>query len=221
MAAITPAPSGTSGAPPAASPAEARVPGPPTGLRERKKLKTRIAIRRAAFRLIAAQGYEATTVEQIAESADVSPSTVFRYFPAKEDIVLSDESAPVLDAGLRARPLGEDPLDSLRRVITASLAHALAEDRDAVVQRTRLMVEVPAIRARMTETMALTSDLVARALADRTGRAPDDLDVRVFTAAVLGTLREVMLHWADRGHREDLVELADRALGTLRDGVRL
>lgn len=75
---------------------------PQLGLRERKKLKTRVAIRRATYRLIAEQGYDATTVEQIAEAAEVSPSTVFRYFPTKEDIVLTDEFDPVIVAALRA-----------------------------------------------------------------------------------------------------------------------
>ncbi|GAA2241771.1 TetR family transcriptional regulator [Streptomyces amakusaensis] len=208
MAAITPAPAETSGP-------------PPMGLRERKKLKTRIAIRRATHRLVAEQGYEATTVEQIAEAAEVSPSTVFRYFPTKEDIVLSGGLHPFLEAELRARPPAEDPLDSLRLVITTGLAAFTEEERAEAVLRTRLMVEVPAIRARMTESIALTSDLLVRALTDRTGRPHGDLDVRVFTAAVLGALREVMLYWAARDHQDDLAELVDRALRTLRDGVRL
>ena len=63
----------------------------PLGLRERKKLKTRQAIRREAFRLIDANGYAATTVEHIAEAADVSPSTFFRYFPSKESLLLADD----------------------------------------------------------------------------------------------------------------------------------
>ena len=63
----------------------------PLGLRERKKIKTRQAIRRAAFRLIDENGYAATTVEQIAEAAEVSPSTFFRYFPSKESLLLADD----------------------------------------------------------------------------------------------------------------------------------
>ncbi|MEO3976071.1 TetR family transcriptional regulator [Streptomyces sp. CAU 1734] len=197
------------------------------GLRERKKLRTRVAIRRATYRLIAEQGYEAATVEQIAEAAEVSPSTVFRYFPAKEDIVLSDEYDARLDAELRARPAGEDPLDSMRHVLCAALARAVAEAPDEVAQRTRLMAEVPALRARMTESLAATSELLIRALADRTGRSPDDLGVRVFTAAVLGAVREAMLHWAADSRREEpadpagLPGLADRALRMLGDGMRL
>lgn len=180
-----------------------------------------MAIRRATYQLIGEQGYEATTVEQIAEAAEVSPSTVFRYFPAKEDIVISDELDPALEAALRARPADEDPLDSVRQVITQGLTAALRADRAAVVQRTRLMVEVPAIRARMTETMTTTSRLLTNALADRAGRPRHDLEVQVFTAAVLGALREVTLYWAGRDHQDDLIELVDRALRMLRDGIRL
>ncbi|MFF3453290.1 TetR/AcrR family transcriptional regulator [Streptomyces sp. NPDC002730] len=194
---------------------------PQPGLRERKKLKTRIAIRRATYGLIAEQGYEATTIEQIAEAAEVSPSTVFRYFPTKEDIVLTDEYDPVMEAALRARPADEDPLESIRHVMTHALRTSINEEREEVIQRTRLMVEVPAIRARMTESMATTSELLVQALADRTGRDRDDLDVRVFTAAVLGALREVMLYWAARDHQDDLIELVDRALTTIKGGLKL
>src|SRR6478735_2233854 len=83
-------------------------PGPPKiGLRERKKIQTRQAIRRAAYRLFEEQGYDATPVDRIAEAADVSPSTVFRYFPTKEDIVLTDEYDPLIEATIRSRPADE------------------------------------------------------------------------------------------------------------------
>jgi AcrR family transcriptional regulator len=67
-----------------------------TGLRERKKAKTRAAIQRHAWRLFQEQGYAATTVDQIAEAAEVSQSTFFRYFPTKEDVVLTDDYDPVM-----------------------------------------------------------------------------------------------------------------------------
>lgn len=196
-------------------------PQPPPGLRERKKIKTRMAIRRAAYRLIAEQGYEATTVEQIAAAAEVSPSTVFRYFPAKEDIVLTDEYDPVLVSLLRARPVDEPPLESLRLILTEVVAAALENEPEEMRQRARLLLEAPAVRARMTETMTGTSQLLARPIADRAGRDPDDLEVRVFTAAVMGALRETLFHWAERGLDDDPVALVDRALDVLKGGLRL
>ncbi|MEU9762703.1 TetR family transcriptional regulator [Streptomyces sp. NPDC047985] len=191
------------------------------GLRERKKLKTRMAIRRAAYRLIAEQGYEATTIEQIAEAAEVSPSTVCRYFAAKEDIVLTDAYDPVLEAGLRDRPAGEPPLESLRIVMTETLPAFLVSDEEEVRQRTRLVVEVPAVRARMTETMSDTARTLARVLADRSGRGADDLAVRVFVAAVLGVLREVTLYWGEHGQEDDLTVLIGRGLDALEGGLSL
>lgn len=194
---------------------------PQLGLRERKKLKTRIAIRRATYKLIAEQGYEATTIEQIAEEAEVSPSTVFRYFPTKEDIVLTDEYDPIMEAELRARPPGEEPLESIRHVMAQGLSALIAEERDEVIQRTKLMVEVPAIRARMTEAMSAAGSRLGAVLAERAGRDPGDLEVRVFTSAVLSSLQEVTVYWAERGHQDDLPELMDRALDALENGLRL
>ncbi|ROQ82394.1 Fatty acid metabolism regulator protein [Streptomyces sp. ADI92-24] len=194
---------------------------PPMGLRERKKLKTRVAIRQATYRLITEQGYDATTIEQIAEAAEVSPSTVFRYFATKEDIVLTDEYDPVMEAALRSRPADEPPLVSLRLMMAETLTSFIAEEDEELRQRTRLMVEVPAIRARMTETMSETAKVLSRVLADRSGRSADDLRVRVFVAAVLGALREVALYWGEHGQEGDLVTMVGEALDSLEGGLRL
>ncbi|MFD7228687.1 TetR/AcrR family transcriptional regulator [Streptomyces sp. NPDC059881] len=197
---------------------------PPLGLRERKKLKTRTAIRRAMYRLITEQGYEATTIEQIAAAAEVSPSTVFRYFPSKEDIVLDDEYDEydeAIERALRTRPVDEPPLDSLRAVLTAAVSRMLENEPQEMHLRTKLMTEVPALRARMTESMAETSQSLARPLADRAGRDPDDLEVRVFAASVMGALREALLYWAERDQQDDLVALVNRTLDTLKGGPGL
>ncbi|MEU6013613.1 TetR family transcriptional regulator [Streptomyces sp. NPDC047515] len=194
---------------------------PAMGLRERKKLKTRIAIRRATYRLISEQGYDATTIEQIAEAAEVSPSTVFRYFATKEDIVLTYEYDPIMEAELRNRPADEPPLESLRFIMAEALTAFLASEEEELRQRTRLMVEVPAIRARMTETMSDTAKVLAKALADRSGRNPDDLEVRVFIAAVLGAMREVTLYWGEHGLEGDLIALINQALDMLEGGLTL
>src|ERR1700749_5229695 len=91
--------------------------GEPAGLRERKKARTRAAIRQEALRLFREQGYQATTVEQIAAAAEVSPSTFFRYFPTKEDVVLQDDmDTRVLDAFAR-QPGDLSPIAAVRAAL--------------------------------------------------------------------------------------------------------
>lgn len=118
---------------------------PRPGLRERKKIKTREAIRGATYALVAEQGYDSTTIEQIAERAEVSPSTVFRYFPTKEDIVITDEYDEPLLAELAARPADEPWTDSVRYVIRRAVHLAVTEQPEITTLRARLMLEVPAV----------------------------------------------------------------------------
>jgi AcrR family transcriptional regulator len=184
------------------------------GLRERKKIKTRLEIRQATFRLVAAQGWDATTIDQIAEEAEFSPSTVLRYFPVKEDIVLTDDYDPVMEHALRTRPAGEPLLESVRAVVTAALRSSLDTRPDEVLLRTRLMLEVPAVRARMVESVSATSRMLCRVIAERTGRDAGELEVRIFAASLLAAVLETTLYWAERGQRDDLVELIDRMLRT-------
>nr|WP_167469667.1 TetR family transcriptional regulator [Streptomyces rubrogriseus] len=192
---------------------------PRPGLRERKKIQTREAIRAAAYGLIRQQGYEATTVEQIAERAEVSPSTVLRYFPTREDIVLTDEYDPVMAAELAARPAGEPWSDSLRHVLRKALDLGAGEEAELARLRTRLLAEVPAVRARMLENMSATGRMLARAIADRTGLDPAGLEVRIVSMSLVGGLMEVSRYWAEHDHEESLTELVDRALDALENGL--
>src|SRR5574337_1236534 len=95
---------------------------PAPGLRERKKAKTRAAIQGHALRLFREQGYEATTVEQIAAAAEVSPSTFFRYFSTKEDVVLYDDLDPLLIAAFAAQPAELSPIQAMRGALQRVLA---------------------------------------------------------------------------------------------------
>ena len=87
------------------------------GLRERKKARTRASLREHALRLFREQGYQRTTVEQIAAAAEVSPSTFFRYFPTKEDLVLQDDMDTRMVEAFERQPPGLTPIAALRGAI--------------------------------------------------------------------------------------------------------
>ncbi|WP_398780080.1 TetR/AcrR family transcriptional regulator [Streptomyces sp. NBRC 110611] len=192
---------------------------PKPGLRERKKIQTRQAIRRAAYRLFDEHGYEATSIDRIAEAAEVSPSTVVRYFPAKEDIVLTDEYDALLSAGLRARPADEPVVESIRRVAIEVLRGIAAQDRAGLVQRIRLIHEVPAIRGRTAEHAARHTTLISTVLAERTGRPADDLELRVISAAALAALQEALLSWVTKDRRTGPEPLIHQAMDVLTRGL--
>ncbi|MEU7634936.1 MULTISPECIES: TetR/AcrR family transcriptional regulator [unclassified Streptomyces] len=194
---------------------------PKPGLRERKKIQTRQAIRRAALRLFAAQGYDATPTDRIAEAAEVSPSTVFRYFPAKEDIVLTDEYNALLADGIRARPAGEPFAETLRHVTVGIMRGISATDREELLQRIRLIRDVPAVRGRTAELTARHIDTISTALAERTGRPADDLGIRVIGAAALAALQEAMLRWAEESRTASPEELIHRSMDVLAHGLTL
>jgi AcrR family transcriptional regulator len=174
------------------------------GLRERKKQKTRWAIQEHALRLIAEQGYEATTVDQIAAAAEISPSTFFRYFKAKEDLIVEDEYDAILESGLKELDPTVPPLDAIRKVMVSALGGMTTEDRRKLLARTKLIRAVPALQARALQNFTATVDLMAAGMAQRTGRPIDSLEVRTFSGAVVGALTAVFTLWLD-GESEDAI----------------
>ncbi|WP_333774072.1 TetR/AcrR family transcriptional regulator [Streptomyces sp. IBSBF 3136] len=192
---------------------------PQPGLRERKKIKTREAIRTATYALVREQGYDATTIDQIAERAEVSPSTVFRYFPTKEDIVLTDEFDPVILEEIRQRPAEEPWPDTIRYVMRRAVRLGASEDQEVSRLRAHLTVQVPAVRSRMMESMSATGRMLCAAIGERTGRDPDGLEVRVYAMSLIGGLMETSMYWAETGYRDDLTALIDRTLDVLEHGL--
>ena len=148
------------------------------GLRERKKAKTRAEIQRQALRLFRERGYGATT-SQIAEAAEVSESTFFRYFPTKEDVVFWDEFDPLIFEAFRAQPAELGPIRALREAIRDAMARASA--RSAADLRERLDAPLWSRRSARRSSTGSTAPirLLAEAVAERTGR-PDDPAVRAY-----------------------------------------
>lgn len=191
----------------------------PIGLRERKKIRTKAAIRRHALRLFGEHGYDNTTMEQIAEAAEVSVSTVFRYFATKDELVVLDDYDPVFIASFREQP-GLSPVQALRSAVRASISQLSADDMAVERDRKLLIMAVPHLWVGSLQNITRSMNLLSGLVAERTGRKADDPTVLTFTGATLGVMLEVMLRWARDPAVDPLTELDD-ALGRLDDGLPL
>jgi AcrR family transcriptional regulator len=166
---------------------------PVLGLRERKKAKTKAAIQEHALRLFREQGYAETTVEQIAAAAEVSPSTFFRYFPAKEDTVLSDLIDRQTFEVMINAPVEMSPLEALRYAVNDVFRDMSDEHLQLEMVRNQLIRSVPELRRGMLMEITRPRDLLAEAVAVRLGRPVDDPDLRLYAAAVMGVMMTLAL----------------------------
>jgi AcrR family transcriptional regulator len=189
-------------------------------LRERKKAKTKAAIQDHALRLFREQGYAATTIEQIAEAVEISPSTFFRYFPTKEDIVLWDDLDPLLIAAFEAQPAEMGPIQAMRRAIRDVLAKMPAELVAQQAVRSHLIFSVPELRMRMLDQFAGIIELIAKPVAQRVGRRADDFEVRTFAGAMIGTMLAAFFTDITKP-LPDYLEAVDAGLAYLEAGMPL
>ncbi|MEU2434066.1 TetR family transcriptional regulator [Streptomyces sp. NPDC007861] len=179
-----------------------------TGLRELKKQRTRDALLRAALELFTTQGYEHTTVDEIADAVEVSQRTFFRYFANKEEAAFAVQTmveSHFIDA-LRERPAAEGPFDAMRHAAMCAW-DTLGEAIEEVVpvelyMRTFQMIEsTPALLAVHLRRFAELDEQVARLIADREGLDVDaDPRPRVAVAAFAGVMRVTGRLW---GQGED------------------
>ncbi len=190
------------------------------GLRERKKRKTRESIQREAMRLFQQQGYEETTIEQIAAAVEVSPSTFFNYFPTKEDVVLYDAYDPMIASLLSERPAGE-PLSVAVGAVLETMAGIFDRDRDVLFARARLWIEVPELRARLWQELERGQAFLAEIVAARSGRDADDFELRVTVMVVVMAAMEAMREWVRHGGDGSFVGFVRRAMEVVDAGARL
>lgn len=190
-----------------------------TGLRELKKTRTRASLREHALRLFREQGYTATTVEQIAAAAEVSPSTFFRYFPTKEDVIWQDDMDTRMVEAFERQPPELGPIAAMRAAVREMVDSYTEEDVAQLRETMALTVTVPEVRARAMDEFARTIQVVAVAVGKRAGRSADDLAVRAIAGAVIGVIMAVTVpweSWADKGSTA-----IDESFGQIERGLAL
>jgi AcrR family transcriptional regulator len=156
---------------------------PELGLRERKKLRTRETIARAAHALFAERGYHATTLNDIAQAADVSTRTIFSYFASKEDILFSDFPLMrrALARALADRPEGQDALETVRKFI---LGARKFETNEVDEQLHFCITNDETLRSHMRARIAQLEELIAPAIAEDLGAPPNDPRPQIVAASL-------------------------------------
>ncbi|MFF8604867.1 TetR/AcrR family transcriptional regulator [Streptomyces sp. NPDC015346] len=200
-----------------------------SGLRERKKQRTRDALLRVALELFTTQGYERTTVDEIADAVEVSQRTFFRYFSSKEETAFAVQQM-VEERFVRAlaeRPAEEGPLDAMRNAVLASwdtIGEAIMEVVPVELYlRTFQMIEsTPALLAVHLRRSTEMEEAIARLIAEREGLDVDeDPRPRIAVAAFSGVMRVTGQLWG-RGTDptlEAIRELTERYLDHLRPAL--
>jgi len=183
--------------------------------RQRKKNATRDRIRASALRLFREQGYDATTIEQISAAAGVSHMTFFRYFPAKEDVVLSDSYDPLIAQALEQTPAVWPLTRRIRTVLAQGLRQVYDADRDTLFAQNKLIVSTPALRERLWADQIATQELILQALSASPGRPAPSFRDRVTVAACLAAASTAILTWVENNGTPELPDLIEQAFDTL------
>jgi AcrR family transcriptional regulator len=187
-----------------------------TGLRDRARRAVRTEVAAVALELFARQGFDNTTIEQIAAAAGLSRSSFFRYFATKEDVVLGglEERGKTLREALVARPDDEPPWQALRAAFE-TIVRANTDDRDRALRLATMLAHTPSLRAWHAEKQVRWQALLVPELARRMGHPDDDLGdpvPRAVVAAALACLDAAVQAWRASPDGTDLGGLLDRTM---------
>ena len=192
-----------------------------SGLRERKKAATRLALHEAALRLVAQHGLDGVSVDDIAARADVSPRTFFNYFASKDDAVLGLDPAELrrtADA-LAARPADEPAVEAMRAV-QREQAVEMARETELWPLRLQVIEANPGLVGRLVTHFGEADRALASAVAERTGTNVDADTLPTLLALTAGAVLRTALHrWLTGGFTDSLPRLVDEAWDLLAQGL--
>lgn len=184
------------------------------GLRERKKARTMHRVQTVALRLFAERGFDDVTIEQVAGEAEVSPSTVYRYFGTKEGLVILDEFDDAVLGGLEPLLSGQGPLvEIVRRAFSAIDDEHFAQARGLTMVRTTMILDTPDLRAAAAvRIVELTSDIADRLAAARGYTRAKSL---ALVGAAMGCMAAALYEWYESDGALSFSACLDDALDAL------
>ncbi|GLV60279.1 TetR family transcriptional regulator [Dictyobacter sp. S3.2.2.5] len=180
----------------------------PLSLREHKKRQAQAIIEETALRLFQQQGYEQTSIQDIANAVQMSSRTFFRYFASKEEVLFTPMRA-ILSAGmstLQQVAPGESPHAALRTIML-SLAELYQQQRTSFLIRYRVAMQIPSIASIYLYTQMAVEPAICDALSSRLESATDPHRVRFLVAIYMTALRVALQDWLDDEVQGDLISL--------------
>ena len=185
-------------------------------LRQRNRLAGMRHIQDVALDLMEARGFDGVTLQDVAEAAGVSPSTIYRYFDTKEHVVLWDEHDVPIGVGLVARLRSQPPASAFRDAFIAALGERA--DTGALLRRVRFVYATPQIHAAaIAQELRDRADL-ARAFAEATGAPSGALVADVMAGCCMAALDAAIDHWQRAAGAADLRTLVHAAFAPLIGG---
>jgi TetR/AcrR family transcriptional regulator, regulator of mycofactocin system len=182
----------------------------------RRRVTSQAELENVAFELFAANGFEQTTVEDIAAAAGIGRRTFFRYFPSKNDVPWGAFELELerMRARLKACPRDVQLMDAIR-VALVDFNQVEPSQIPRHRRRMELILRVPALLAHSTLRFAAWRDVIAEFVAERTGRRPESLAPQAIAHAVLGVAIAAYEQWLDDESTElgVLLDSAMRELG--------
>jgi len=189
------------------------------GLRERKKQQTRETIERVALKLFADQGYDQTTLDEIADAADVSRRTIFAYFESKEDILFCDEPEYVekVKQILEHRPSGATTVDALREFLSS----VPPPDAESLLRK-KIVAANPDLRMKMRAHIAGLESVLSESIAKDLAAGPEDVRPPLIAASMTAafmTVRDRLEASTDEQDHQRVMRVLDQVLEFLQGGL--
>jgi AcrR family transcriptional regulator len=176
-------------------------------------------IQEVALDLFDEHGFDDVTIEQIAEVAEVSPSSVYRYFGTKEQVVLWDEVDVRLFEAVEAELVTHPPVEAMRRAVSSVITQYFDRPDDLARRKTRYALEEPAVRGAFREQIDEFTQQVAEALGRASGQPAGDLETQVIATSLIWAMMAAVRHWHAHGYRAPIGAELERALTIVQRGL--
>ena len=198
------------------------TPAERAGLRARNLERNRAEVAAIALELFDARGFDAVSVDDIAEASGISRRTFFRYFESKEGAVLpfEEERLELLREALATSEPGDSPLATVRRATLTLVGNISADEREVALRRMRIVHRHPAVHARSLEVLSQWENAVAEVIAEELGEDPSaSLTAKVTAGAAVAAVRAATEVWLQGDGRGDLTALLAEAYDILAAGL--